>query len=113
MAYFVIRLNMRIVAPDVSIPTHLESLDLDFPTGSYDFSRVCTCCWAVLGRVWAVLGYFLRLLTVELEFGPNIKVVSYHLIFPTTLGLLNLKLYNSSYAFMSDRRSVWSFFLKN
>ena len=42
-------LNTRIVSPDVSVPTHLESLDLDFPMGSYDFSRVGNCCWAVFG----------------------------------------------------------------
>ena len=67
------RLNTRIVAPDVSVPKDLESLDLDFPTGSYDFSRVRICCWAVLGSVGVVLGYFLRLLTLELEFRLNIN----------------------------------------
>ena len=83
MAYFVFGLNMRIVAPDVSVPTQLESLDLDFPTGSYDFSRVHICCWAVLGRVGVVSGYFLRLLTLELEFGLNMEFVAYCLRFPT------------------------------
>ena len=92
MADFVIRLNTIIVAPDVNVPTQLESLNLDFPTGSYDFSRVCTCCWAVLGRIRVISGYFLRLLTVELEFWPNINVVACCLSFPTTPGLLNLEL---------------------
>ena len=75
------RLNMRIVAQDVIVPTHIESLILDILMGSYDFSRVYTCCWAVLGRVGAVLGYFLGLLMVELEFGPNMKVVGFVLDF--------------------------------
>ena len=49
---------------------------------------------------------------MELEFGLNIKVVAYGLIFPTAPGLLNLEWYNLSYDFISDRRSVWSFSLK-
>ena len=56
MADFVNGLNMRIVALVVSVPTQLESLDLDFPTGSYDFSCVYICCWAVLGFIGAVSG---------------------------------------------------------
>ena len=62
-----------------------------------------------LGRVGVILGYFLGYLTVELEFGLNIKVVAYCLIFSMTPSMLNLELYNSSYSFMSDRRIVWSF----
>ena len=92
MADFVNGLNMRIVALVVSVPTQLESLDLDFPTGSYDFSCVHTCYWAILGHIGVVLGQFLGLLKVELEFGPNIKVVSYCLSFPTTPSMLNLEL---------------------
>ena len=60
-----------------------------------------------LGRVGVILGYFLGLLMVELEFGPNIVV--YCLIFSNTPILLNLELYNSSYAFVCEGMSVWSF----
>ena len=45
-----------------------------------------------LGHIGVVLGYFLRLLKVELEFGLNMKVVGYRLRFPTTPNMLNLEL---------------------
>ena len=55
MADFVFRLNTRIVAPDVMVPTQLESLDLDIPTGSYDFF---SCVYLLLGRFGPRGGYF-------------------------------------------------------
>ena len=43
---------------------------------------------------------------MELEFGPNMKVVGRRLSFPTTPGMRDLELYNSSYASISEERSV-------
>ena len=52
MAYFVIEINIRIVAPDVSVPTQLESLDLDF----LQEVMIFLVCVPVARPFWAAWG---------------------------------------------------------
>ena len=55
-------LNMRVVAPDVSVPTQVESLNLDFSSESYEFLCEIAKNWAESGPRVAFLGLILGLL---------------------------------------------------
>ena len=76
---------MRVVAPDASVPTQVESLNSDFPSRSYEILCMIAKNWVKSGLQVATLGLILELLTEELEVKLNIKVVGCRLIFPMTL----------------------------
>ena len=66
---------MYIIPPDVSDPQKLESLDLDFPIGSYEFSRGAAVSMFGDNSDEPPSQPFLGMKMVELNFMVNIKVV--------------------------------------
>ena len=104
MTYFVVDVKIKVIDMKVSVPTKLESLELDLPRGRNEFLKLREVCRSKGRESVEISCPLLTRKTMELAHVIKMKVVDPEVSFPTTSHLSNLDLCSEKYGHKNRRR---------